>query len=135
MHKITPIQVRNDILILSYRHYHYHPLTPAAMSGQSLQCCYTVRKYTVWMQHMVESDRLDLRLPTTAKQLLQQAAAITGNTLSALVLNAALDRARDILQTHQHFVLTTEEWRDFMRSLDDPPPPTAALRQAWRNED
>ena len=83
---------------------------------------------------MVESDRLDLRLPTTAKQLLQQAAAITGNTLNALVLNAALDRARDILQTHQHSELAIEEWRDFMRSLDDPPP-TAALRQAWRNED
>ena len=38
-------------------------------------------------QQMAETlDRLDLRLPTTAKQLLQQAAAITGNTLSALVL-------------------------------------------------
>ncbi|MBV5311040.1 hypothetical protein, partial [Chromatium okenii] len=23
VHKITPIQVRNDILILSYRNYHY----------------------------------------------------------------------------------------------------------------
>ncbi|MBK1695375.1 hypothetical protein CKO09_11600 [Chromatium weissei] len=84
---------------------------------------------------MAESNRLDLRLPATAKQLLQQAAEISGNTLSALVLNAALDRARDILQTHQHFVLNAEEWRDFLRTLDEPPPPTAALRQAWRNED
>ncbi|WP_043751856.1 type II toxin-antitoxin system TacA family antitoxin [Imhoffiella purpurea] len=78
-------------------------------------------------------ERVDIRLPSDAKRLLMQAAEVSGNTLTALVLNAALDKARDILQTHQHFVLGDEEWRDFVATLENPPEPTEALREAWRD--
>jgi len=80
-------------------------------------------------------ERVDIRLPADAKRLLVQAAEISGNTLTALVLNAALDKAHDILQTHQHFVLSAEEWRDFITTLDHPPEPTEALSNAWRDID
>lgn len=42
-------------------------------------------------------ERFDIRLPADAKDLLAQAAEISGNTLTGLVLNAALDKAREIL--------------------------------------
>lgn len=79
------------------------------------------------------SERFDIRLPANAKQLLIQAAEISGNTLTGLVLNAALDRARDILQTHQHFRLNAEDWQRFLDALDQPPAPNEALRSAWRD--
>lgn len=78
-------------------------------------------------------ERFDLRLPAHAKQLLLQAADISGNTLSSLVLNAALDKARDILESHQHFLLNAEEWRQFTATLENPPDPSDDLQAAWRD--
>lgn len=77
-------------------------------------------------------ERFDIRLPAGAKRMLAQAADLTGNTLTGLVLNAALDKAREILEAHRYFVLSAEEWRDFTATLDAPPAPTEALRNAWR---
>ncbi len=78
-------------------------------------------------------ERFDIRLPANAKQILMQAAEISGNTLTGLVLNAALDKARDILQSHRHFILNAEEWRQFTDALDNPPEPNEALQKAWRD--
>ena len=78
-------------------------------------------------------ERFDIRLPANAKRLLTQAAEISGNTLTSLVLNAALDKARDILESHQHFKLNAEEWRQFTSTLEHPPEPNNALKKAWRD--
>ena len=75
-------------------------------------------------------ERFDIRLPANAKHLLMQAAEITGNTLTALVLNAALDKAREILQSHQHFMLNAEEWRRFTTTLEQPLEPNDVLQSA-----
>ncbi len=78
-------------------------------------------------------ERFDIRLPANAKQMLIQAAEISGNTLTGLVLNAALDKAREILQSHQHFMLNAEEWQRFVATLDHPPEPNETLQSAWRD--
>ena len=78
-------------------------------------------------------ERFDIRLPANAKHLLMQAAEISGNTLTALVLNAALDKARDILQNHRHFMLNADEWRQFTDTLENPPEPNEAMQNAWRD--
>jgi uncharacterized protein (DUF1778 family) len=78
-------------------------------------------------------ERFDIRLPADAKDLLAQAAEISGNTLTGLVLNAALDKAREILETHRHFALSAAEWREFTSTLDNPPEPNDALKAAWRD--
>ena len=78
-------------------------------------------------------ERFDIRLPANAKQLLIQAADISGNTLTGLVLNAALDKARDILRSHQHFILNAAEWQRFTDTLDHPPAPNDTLQAAWRD--
>jgi uncharacterized protein (DUF1778 family) len=78
-------------------------------------------------------ERFDIRLPADAKRLLMEAAEVSGNTLTALVLNAALDKARDILETHRHFALCTADWNRFVATLEDPPEPNAALKAAWRD--
>lgn len=78
-------------------------------------------------------ERFDIRLPANAKQMLMQAAEISGNSLTGLILNAALDKAREILQNHQQFMLNAEEWRQFIATLDQPPAPNEALQSAWRD--
>lgn len=78
-------------------------------------------------------ERFDIRLPANAKQMLIRAADISGNTLTGLVLNAALDKAREILQSHQHFTLSAEEWHRFAETLENPPEPNDTLKAAWRD--
>ena len=79
-------------------------------------------------------ERFDIRLPANAKQMLMQAAEMSGNTLTGLILNAAMDKARYILQSHQHFRLNAEDWGT-LHSIpwNIPPNPTRRCATAWRD--
>ena len=81
--------------------------------------------------HLETIERFDIRLPASAKNLLQKAADINGSTLTALVLGAAMDKAREIMQAHQLLVLNTEDWNAFLAVLENPPEPNDVLKQAW----
>jgi len=75
-------------------------------------------------------ERFDIRMPASAKQMLNNAAEINGTTLTALVLNAAMDKAREIMQVHKNFVLDNEEWESLMNALEEPSKPNKALLKA-----
>ncbi len=77
-------------------------------------------------------EHIDLPLPADAKYLLSQAAHAGGKTLSELILSAALDKAREILQHEQRIVLDADDWDAFVSTLNTPPEPNAALTEAWR---
>lgn len=77
-------------------------------------------------------ERFDIRLPASAKQMLLMAAELNGSSLTALVLSAAMDKARDILQAHQILTLNLNDWEHLTATLDNPPPPNDALKQAWK---
>ncbi|MEB4589960.1 DUF1778 domain-containing protein [Candidatus Thiothrix sp. Deng01] len=76
-------------------------------------------------------ERFDIRLPASTKQMLAKAAEINGSTLTALVIGAAMDKAREILQAHQLFVLNERDWQAFVTALENPPEPNEALCKAW----
>ncbi len=76
-------------------------------------------------------ERFDIRLPSSTKTMLAKAAEINGSTLTALVLGAAMDKAREILQAHQLFTLNAQDWQAFMDTLENPPEPNESLRKAW----
>lgn len=66
-------------------------------------------------------EKLDLRLPSTVKRVLQMAAAAGHRSLSQFVLESALSRAEETLPDRQHFGLNAEEWKKFQAALDAPP--------------
>ena len=76
-------------------------------------------------------ERFDIRIPSSTKQMLMKAAEVNGSTLTALVMSAAMDKARDILQAHQLFELNESDWQSFMNVLENPTAPNAELQQAW----
>jgi uncharacterized protein (DUF1778 family) len=76
-------------------------------------------------------ERFDIRLPSSTKNMLAKAAEINGSTLTALVLSAAMDKAREILQAHQFFSLNAQDWKAFIAALESPPEPNENLRKAW----
>lgn len=80
-----------------------------------------------------KTDRLDMRLTTEQKELLEQAAAISGQPLTGFALSHLLATARDLLERHRRTVLSLQDGRRFLELLgaDEAPVPalTAALKR------
>lgn len=76
------------------------------------------------------SSRLNFRVRDEQKALLEEAAALSGRTLTEFVLSSAQSAANDILADRTRFALPTEQWDAFAAALERPPrelPKTAAL--------
>ncbi len=73
-------------------------------------------------------ERIHLRASFEAKQTIEQAAALSGVSISAFVLEHAYQAARKtILEQHQ-IRLCREDWEALAQVLENPPPPTQAMR-------
>jgi uncharacterized protein (DUF1778 family) len=85
----------------------------------------------------VRTARLEARLSVEQKALLQQAAALSGRTLSEFVVASAHEVATRVIQEHETVRLSRAERIAFVTALLDPPAPNKRLRQAaaaWRRQ-
>jgi uncharacterized protein (DUF1778 family) len=83
------------------------------------------------MSNEVRSEKLDLRLTPTAKQLLYAAAAAERRSVSEFVLHSALSRAEEALADRRFFGLNTTQWEAFLSALDAPPRPLPRLERLF----
>jgi uncharacterized protein (DUF1778 family) len=67
-----------------------------------------------------KTERIDIRITATAKQLLQQAAATSDRSVSEFLLENGLQAARDTLADRRLFMLDDEQWQAFQAALDRP---------------
>jgi len=74
--------------------------------------------------------RLEARVSAAQKNLLQQAAALSGRTLSEFVVASAQDAARRVLAEHESIRLSREQQLAFVQALLNPPEPNARLKRA-----
>ena len=74
--------------------------------------------------------RLEARISVQQKIVLQQAATLSGRTLSEFVVASAQEAASRIIQEHETIRLGRAEQIAFVGALLDPPPPNARLRKA-----
>ncbi|MCT0249255.1 DUF1778 domain-containing protein [Synechococcus sp. CS-205] len=83
------------------------------------------------MQGVIAStDRLNLKLSSSDKQLLQQAAAIEGISVAAFVRSAAKQRAAAAIQLERAVTLSRRDYETFHAALAEPFRPNEALSQA-----
>jgi uncharacterized protein (DUF1778 family) len=73
------------------------------------------------------TQKLDLRLTVSAKQVLQSAAQASRRSMSEFVLESALARAEETLPDRQRFGLDPEQWKAFLAALDAPSKPSTRL--------
>lgn len=66
------------------------------------------------------TEKLDLRLSSSAKETLRAAAAAAERSLSDYVLESALARAGETLAERRRFGLDSQRWTQFMEALDAP---------------
>ena len=74
--------------------------------------------------------RLEARISVEQKTVLQQAAALSGRTLSEFVVASAQEAAGRVIQEHEAIRLTRTEQIAFVNALLNPPAPNKRLRQA-----
>jgi uncharacterized protein (DUF1778 family) len=78
-------------------------------------------------------DRLDVRLTKEKKELIEQAAAASGQTVTDFTVSTLCRRARKVLREEQVLVLTDRDRDAFLAALENPPKPNAALLRAARD--
>lgn len=75
-------------------------------------------------------ERIDIRVNSEAKSLFMRAAELSGQNLSAFVIEAVRERAMKLLDEHERLVLNNSARDNFLNALDTPPPPNTPLRRA-----
>ena len=78
------------------------------------------------------SARIEMRLSDEQKEILEEAAALKGQDLTSFALGVLLDEANGVIQEHRNRTLSRRDMRAFLRLLETPPAPNAALKGAVR---
>jgi len=68
-----------------------------------------------------KTERIDVRVSSTAKNTLQMAATQVNKTVSQFLLDAAMTAAAETLEDRRSFVLDRKRWDAFLKILDRPP--------------
>jgi uncharacterized protein (DUF1778 family) len=89
------------------------------------------------MTTTMKSDaRVDFRLSSQAKATIEEAAVLSGQSLSDFAVSTLLERAQEILEANRLRSLSERDARIFLNVLDGKQRPNAALRKAaaWYKE-
>ena len=78
-----------------------------------------------------KTERVQMRIDPASKRLLERAAALANTTMSAFVVNNALEAADRMIRDRERLAVSERDWNLFFNALVDPPKPNAALRRAF----
>ena len=67
-----------------------------------------------------KNERINLRLKSSAKSLIERAASFEGQTVSRFILTSALEQAEKTVQKHETMTLKAKNSRIFFEALDAP---------------
>ena len=67
-----------------------------------------------------KTARLDLRLTEPQRQLIEQAAEISGSTLAGFAISQLMDAASQVVARSRSMVLDAEDWDMFVAALESP---------------
>lgn len=75
---------------------------------------------------------INLRIESTTRQLIDDAAAILGKTRTEFMIDSARRQAVDVLLDQRLFTLDPDGYDAFMQALDNPPAPGPKLKALLR---
>ena len=75
-------------------------------------------------------ERIDIRVNSESKSMFLKAAELSGQNLSAFVVEAVRERAIRVLDEYDKIRLNNQARDLFLDALANPPAPNAALRRA-----
>ncbi|AGX86925.1 DUF1778 domain-containing protein [Candidatus Symbiobacter mobilis] len=87
------------------------------------------------MTATVKDTRLHIRCNQQVRHLLDKAAAHSHMSVSEFVLQNAVHHAQAVLAAHETITLSQEDFALFLKALDTPVTPNAALQRAFACHD
>lgn len=75
----------------------------------------------------IKAERIDLRTNSEVKTIIERAAQLNHTTVSAYLLDSALERAKQDIKEIETLRIQDSDREMFFRALDNPPEPNAAL--------
>lgn len=81
----------------------------------------------------IKNERITARVTGQVKNTLSVAANIMGATLNQFLIQAALEKAENIIERDKIVYLSKEDIEIFFNALDNPPPPNKNLIDAFKN--
>jgi uncharacterized protein (DUF1778 family) len=75
-------------------------------------------------------ERINFRLPAASKELIEQAAAVTGQSLTDFAKTTLVRCAREMLEEHNRIVLSQRDGEAFMELLEVKSKPTPVMARA-----
>ena len=77
-------------------------------------------------------ERIEARLSSEAKAVIQRAADISGRSVSDFIVTSALEAAKETIREHGVIVLSARDTETFVEALLNPTGPNEALLAAAR---
>lgn len=74
--------------------------------------------------------RLNFRLPPEIKERIENAALVSGVTVTDFAITALVNTAEEVLEKHHTRMLTKRDRDIFLEMLENPPQPNEALKKA-----
>jgi len=82
--------------------------------------------------HELKNDRLNVRVTTRQREVIEQAARAEAKPVSAFIMDAAYADAQRVLSEQRLFLLDPERWKRFTEALDRPASDKPRLRKLMR---
>ena len=77
----------------------------------------------------LKKQRIDLRLTDDDKSIIEEAAAISNQTITQFVVASASERA-EVIEQHRRMVLNDQSWSLVMEAITQPPAPNDRLKRS-----
>ncbi|EDQ9691025.1 DUF1778 domain-containing protein [Salmonella enterica subsp. enterica] len=77
-----------------------------------------------------KKQRIDLRLNEDDKHMIEEAAAMTNQSISQFMVSTASERAAEVIDQHRRLLLNEESWNLVMDAITNPPAPNDWLKRA-----
>lgn len=78
----------------------------------------------------LKKQRIDLRLTDDDKSLIEEAAAMSNQTITQFVVACASERAAEVIEQHRRLILDEASWERVMDAISHPPAPNDRLKRA-----
>jgi len=78
----------------------------------------------------LKKQRIDLRLNEDDKSMIEEAAAMTNQSISQFMVSTASERAAEIIDQHRRLILNEESWNLVLDAISNPPAANSRLKQA-----
>jgi uncharacterized protein (DUF1778 family) len=78
----------------------------------------------------LKKQRIDLRLNEDDKSMIEEAAAMTNQSVSQFMVSTASERAAEVINQHRRLILNEESWNLVMDAISNPSAPNDRLKRA-----